>query len=276
MNTAHLTQNKILHLILAVSLIGVSPTRTLAWGEKAHRIIAALAWFKLKDEYKAKVRELLGEKTSDPNGPLVAIATWADLRATQYPDERKWHFVDIPLSASAYDEKRDCADKNCILAKLDQKKVELQLSRNRQTRIDALKYIVHLVGDLHQPLHCTDNNDSAGNRVQVKFFGKVTNLHKLWDSDMIERTGLSEEQYVSKLKGIPTSRGNWFADWANDSHTIARKYVYVMSRDIELGQAYYKTNLPVLDRQLATAAEKLAQVLEDALTPPSPPSRRAR
>ncbi|MGH9883554.1 MAG: S1/P1 nuclease, partial [Pyrinomonadaceae bacterium] len=72
------------------------------------------------------------------------------------------------------------------------------------------------------------------------------------------------------------TRGNWFEDWANDSNTLARKYVYAIPRDTELGQAYYKTNLPVLDRQLATAAEKLAQVLEDALTPPSPPQRRAR
>src|SRR4030095_5960179 len=95
-------RRKILHLILVLSLIGVVPTRSLAWDEKGHRIIAALAWFKLSDQYKRKIREILGNKNSDPDGPLAAIAGWADKQAVQYPEQRRWHFVNIPLSAATY------------------------------------------------------------------------------------------------------------------------------------------------------------------------------
>lgn len=276
MTIGSLARSKFLHLVLTGSLICVLPARTFAWSDKAHRIIAALTWLKLKDDTKRQVRDLLASKSSDPYGPLVAVASWADLQGLQYPEQRKWHFVDIPLSALTYDEKRDCSDGNCIVKKLDEKKWELQFGKNKQTRAAALKYLVHLIGDLHQPLHCADNGDSAGNRVVVKFLGKVTNLHKVWDSDMIERTGMPEGKYVDKLRAIEVSRGYWFADWANDSHMIARKYAYAIPKDKELGTTYYRSNLPILERQLAIAAEKLAQVLEDALPPPSQQMRRGR
>jgi nuclease S1 len=275
MNSLRRTRKKILHLTLALILIGFLPTQSFAWGEKGHRIIAALAWYKLGDQYKREIQNLLGSQGVDPDGPLAAIAGWADRQALQYPEQRKWHFVDIPLSETSYDEKRDCSDGNCLVKKLDEKKVEFQFGKDRQTRIQALSYLVHLIADIHQPLHCTDNDDNAGNRVQVKFEGNVTNLHKVWDSDMIEKRGLTVSQYVENLKNVETSKGFWFADWANDSHAIARRYVYAIPNDKELGGSYYRSNLPILERQLAKAAEKLVQVLEDALGS-RPYQRRAR
>jgi hypothetical protein len=266
MKISKLARSKILHLILTASLICVLPARTFAWGEKGHRIIAALAWLKLSDNAKHRINELLGE-TADSTGPLTAVAIWAD--NVKSPEQRKWHFVSIPRGAEAgYDAKRDCPNRNCLVEKLEEKKRELQYGRSNESRIEALKYLVHLVGDLHQPLHCTDDNDANGNNVQVTFFGRPTNLHKLWDSDMIERTGLREEKYLKKLRAIKTSQGFWFRDWANDSHYIAGKYVYDIPRDGELGNDYYTTNLPILDQQLAKAGTRLAQVLEDALSSP--------
>src|SRR4030095_8489171 len=165
MNTARRTPIKILHLILALSLIGFVPTRTFAWDEKGHKIIAALAWSKLNEQYKRQLRELIGSQNSDPDGPLAAIAGWADRQGLQYPEQRKWHFVNIPLSAPTYDEKRECYDGNCIVVKLNEKKNEFQSAKDNKARIQALSYLIHLVGDIHQPLHCTDNDDAAGNRV---------------------------------------------------------------------------------------------------------------
>jgi hypothetical protein len=276
MNISGSARRRILHLVISLSLIAVFPTRTFGWSEKAHRIIAALAWSKLRDEYKAKIKkDFLDDQTKNASDPLVVIAAWADERGLEVPAERKWHFVNIPLSAESYDQSRDCADLACIVVKVNQKKIELG-SYRKQTRLDALKYLVHLIGDLHQPLHCTDNNDSAGIRISVKFFGNPTNLHKVWDADMIQKTGLSESQYVEKLKSLKVNRGDWFEAWANESHSVARKFVYDIPKDRELGNAYYKTNLPILELQLVRAAERLAHVLESTLQSPVQNPRRAR
>ena len=136
-------------------------------------------------------------------------------------------------------------------------------------------YIVHLVGDIHQPLHCTDNNDRGGNTVQVKFHGNVTNLHKFWDYDMIEDMTSSStvSEYAKKLMSIPAERGFWIEDWANDSHRIAQTYVYAIPSDRELGNTYYQRNKSILEKQLVKASEKLVQVLEDALKPSPAPAR---
>ena len=255
---------KILRLILAACSICLLPSATAAWGPKAHRIIAIVAWNQLSHDTKQRVEELLG-KSKDPTGPLTAVSTWADLQRVSNPKTRAWHFVEIPLNYESYVRSRDCRDDNCVIEKISHFKKQLQYGKTRQERIDALKYLVHLVGDLHQPLHVADNYDAGGNRVQVTFFGKISNLHNVWDSDMIDRTGLSEDGYRKKLEAALPPRGDPIEGWGNESHLIARKYAYVLPLDRALGNAYYKTNLPILDRQLARAGVRLAQLLEEAL-----------
>jgi hypothetical protein len=265
--TLHSPLKKVLHLTLAITIVLSSPLQSFAWSDKAHRIIAALAWMKLSESAKRQVRELLPGTSLEGNGPLAEISMWADLQRGPYPEERRWHFVAIPLSAESYDMKRDCADGNCIVVKLNEKKELLRTSQNRQIRADALKYVVHLVGDLYQPLHVTDNNDQGGNMVQVKFQGKLTNLHQVWDSEMINRSELDVASYVKKLSELSVPRGFWIDSWVQDSHGIAQQYVYAVPKDRELGTTYYRRNLPVLEMQLATAAEKLAEILNDNLKP---------
>lgn len=254
---------QILRLIFAVFSMCLLPSAASAWGPKAHKIIAMVAWDQLRADSRQRVEELLG-KSKGPIDPLTTIADWADLEVAKNPKTRSWHYVEIPLD-DIYSRSRDCRDSNCIIDKIDQFKNQLQSGKSRQDRIEALKYLVHLVGDLHQPLHCTDNYDAGGNRVQVTFFGKISNLHKVWDSDMIDRTGLSEDSYRKKLEAALPARGDWVEGWGNESHLLARKYAYVLPLDRALGNAYYKTNLPILDRQLARAGVRLAQILEDAL-----------
>jgi hypothetical protein len=255
---------QILRLILAVFSICILPSASFAWGPEAHRIVASIAWLQLSDDAKRNVEDLLGRNKSATD-PLTAVATWADEHAVRNPKTRAWHFVDIPLNYESYSRSRDCRDDNCIVEKIGHFKKQLQYGKTRQERIDALKYLVHLVGDLHEPLHCADNNDAGGTRVQVTFFGKVSNLHRVWDSDMIDRTGLTEASYTNKLMAALPSQGYWIEDWANESHLLARNYAYDLPVDRALANAYYQANLPILDRQLARAGVRLAQVLEDSL-----------
>jgi len=261
------SRTRVLPVVLSFCLIFVFPTATFAWGDKGHQIIGALAWENLSESAKRQVMELLPEGAKDPNGPLAAVGSWADRQALANPSERSWHFVSIPLSAQGYDRERDCGDGNCIVAKLDEKKYVLQTAESRLERAQALKYVIHLVGDIHQPLHCTNNNDKGGNERAVRFLGEPTSLHRIWDFDMIEASKLSVADYVKKLKAVEVPKGFWIEHWANDSHDIAQKYVYAIPRDNELGNEYYRRNLPVLEKQLAGAADKLVQILEEALKP---------
>ena len=258
--------SRTLHIVLVLSLVLLLPSQTFAWGEKAHRIIGALAWLKLSEDVRRQVKALLPEESSDPDGPLAAVSTWADRQSVVYREQAKWHFVNIPLSAAIYDEKRDCGDGNCIVVKLNEQKVILESGRTAKERAEALKYVVHLVGDLHQPLHCADNNDRAGNTIQVKFLGQISNLHKVWDFDMIEASKKSVGQYAQDLKELNATKGFWIDRWANESHAIAQKYAYVLPQDRELGNTYYRRNESILNMQLAQASEKLVQILEGVLT----------
>src|SRR5262249_13045573 len=142
----------------------------------------------------------------------------------------------------------------------------------KEARTEALIFLIHLVGDAHQPLHCADNNDHGGNDVHVLFFGTADNLHAVWDTSLIKRTRLGETAYVRKLK-------NWLAshsisdlqrgavtDWALEAHTIAAQHTYAdVPANERLGVRYYKRNLPFVDEQLAKGAVRLAKILNDAL-----------
>jgi hypothetical protein len=258
-------RTNLLRVGLTLGVILLLPSVASAWSAKAHRIIAGLAWAEvMKDPVlRSKVEAILGPGKNGID-PLTAVATWADEEGARSVKTRSWHFVDIPLSANNYDRNRDCRLKNCLIDKLDWFKYRVQAG-SRQERIEALKYLVHLVGDLHQPLHCADNNDAGGNRVQVTFFGKVTNLHSVWDSDIIERTGLSVGSYVAKLQPGLQPQRDWFEVWALESHRLAREYAYFIPADKALGNDYYKTNLPIIDRQLTRAGARLAHVLRAVL-----------
>lgn len=252
----------LLRLLSIVACICLSSPGAFAWGPTAHRIIASLAWRNLeKDspETIGKINSLLGpQKGGDP---LTSVATWADEQKSG--KTRNWHFVNIPLTEK-YNQQRDCPNQDCVVEVVNRLINQLQSGKTRQQRIDALKYLVHLVGDLHQPLHVTDNNDLGGNKKSVIFFGKVTNLHSVWDEELIKRTGLSEESYINKLEvGLPYADG-WVYDWADESHQLAQ-YAYKLPSDRALGNAYYRTNLTIVDRQLARAGVRLAHILKFAL-----------
>ena len=261
-----------LRLFLSACLISLLPGQTLAWDDKGHRIIAALAWDQLSPQTKGEVEKLLG-KSKPKIDPLTAVATWAEDQGAKTSGSRRWHYVDIPLNAGPYNAARDCQGNNCAVEKINEFRHKLEHG-SQSERIDALKYLVHLVGDLHQPLHCSNNNDYGGNQKQVTFFGKSTNLHNVWDGDIIDWTGLNEVNYVAKLKKsrLPLAQ-NWVTEWVNETHALAPS-VYNFAIDGKLGNVYYKTMLPKVDLQLARGGVRLAFVLGFALEVKSSSPRR--
>jgi hypothetical protein len=270
-------------LTLSLLLLCLTPARAAAWGGTGHRIVAIIAEGRLTPRARREVRRLLGRNVS-----LSSVATFADDIRNSRPDTRQFHFVDIPLEADAFDQTRDCAPSaqgDCILAALERFRGELaDTNESAGRRAFALKFIVHLVGDMHQPLHSADNNDRGGNDVKIFWFGSTNggqfNLHGLWDSIIINGTGLSDAQFARALERELTSaeaasfRNGTFLDWALEAHRAAQDVTYgrlprtssgAFVQRPRLGTAYLREARPVIDDQLTKAGVRLAKVLNEAL-----------
>jgi hypothetical protein len=157
----------------------------LAWGPEGHAIVAEIAEARLTDAARAQVAQLL---TQENHQHLDEVASWADDYRVSHPETGGWHYVDIPLSTAAYDANRDCAGGNCVVVQIQSFAATLgNKNAAPADRLVALKFVVHFVGDIHQPLHAEDDDDKGGNDVHITYFGKSTNLHSVWDGRIIEQ-----------------------------------------------------------------------------------------
>jgi hypothetical protein len=256
--------------LLLMTMLGGSAR---AWGPEGHVVIAQVAEDRLTPQARQAVRKILS------GAPLATAALFADEYRVTHPETTRWHFVDIPYEESAYSEARDCqtlVTGDCIIRAIERAKVIIKNPKARFfDRADALKYLVHFVGDLHQPLHAIErkqadgSGDEGGNKVDVTFFGERTNLHARWDVGLIQHSGRTAEDYASVLKqqlaGIDEAvwRTGTIVDWAVESHDAA-KPAYV-NDNTTLGQPYFDAQIGVVDRRLALAAARLAWILEELL-----------
>jgi len=257
----------------------------LAWGQEGHSIVAEIAQRRLAPAAQRGVAAALG-----PGVSLASVSSWADGQRVLHPETGNWHFVDIPLAASAYDEQRDCpanaAHGDCVVRELERLRTQIPCLPTESGRRDALRYAVHFVGDLHQPLH-TVGEKMGGNQQPVhgtirgltcrhncELGTETANLHVLWDTTLIRRTVWDWGSYVTRLEeGLlrsPELQRDATAvapvDWANETHALARA-VWNDKRlpeDGALDDAYYDAVLPILDRQLAIAGLRLANYLNAA------------
>ena len=246
-----------------------------AWGQEGHSIVAEIAQRRLDAITLQKIRTLLGGETS-----LASTASWADDVRLLRPKTAGWHFVDIPYERATYDPAADCKEDakrgDCVINAIARAKITLaDCSKLKQDRVEALMFLVHFVGDVHQPLHAAERNgDHGGNDVQVTFFGRQMNLHSVWDSGIITHRVFDWGEYVRHLesdwfpgKDIVALQGGKPEDWAVESHRLAHDVAYDYPDDRNLGTDYYNKALSVVDDQLARAGIRLAKVLNDSLRP---------
>ena len=253
----------------------------LAWGPEGHSIVAEIAQQRLTPQVALAVQGLLGGRS------LASIASWADDIRDQRPDTSNWHFVDIPLDVSQYDASRDCkasADGDCAVAELTRLKTDLRCAGSAAGRLDALKFAVHFVGDIHQPLHAV-GDQRGGNGIPVVVFLKglacsqacktplLSNFHAAWDSDLIHAVVFNWGTYVDRLESgwlktpaaqKPGIDGGMPADWAVETHAAAQTVWNLLPANHVVDDAYFQNVLPVLDRQLGVAGLRLAKLLTDA------------
>jgi len=262
-------------LLPAAALLWLArPAPAYGWGDAGHHIVAGIAAGQLTAQARQNVNQLLHGRS------LESVSTFADHYRLIDTNTAPWHFVDIPVSATRYDQKRDCeAHHGCVVEELEHfERVLADRRASRTNRVFALMFVVHLVGDLHQPLHCADNNDRGGNDVKVDFFGETNspagglwNLHAVWDSGLIEHRGLSEVKYVRTLTAglapqtIAAMQTGTLIEWALQSHSNAVHFAYAIPTDHHLASAYYRKVRPVLDDSLLKGGLRLARVLNEAL-----------
>jgi hypothetical protein len=256
-------------LLILAALAAGSPA--FAWGPQGHRVIAKVALDRLTPAARVGIRDLL-----HPGDTLPEIAGWADHEGhDKFPRSAPWHYVNVPLSADRYDPARDCPRGGCVVEKIKHyRKALADRSASRDDRQVALLFLVHFVSDVHQPLHVGDNRDHGGNDTQVQFFGEGTNLHRLWDSDLIHRVGGDDRAWVARVERriTPEAARTWSAgkveDWAGES-LHAAKIAYrnpegppsPMASGDRIGAAYLKMAEPILAEQMARAGVRLADEL---------------
>lgn len=263
-----------------------------AWGAQGHRVVARVAADNLTDTAKRNAAWLLDGRS------LADVAVWADEVRDGVYQTYLWHFVNIDTTAAAYDRDRDCptqsgvergtsADRwrDCIVDRILYNRERLgNLTLDRADRAIALKFLVHLVGDVHQPMHAL-GVARGGNDIPVQAFGSPTcqsgsgrsfpcNLHVIWDTTLIERRQLDDAAYHAALTEAITKHG-WDrqpfgapADWATQSHIAGNAALLRPNGDA--GEAYFAQQIPVVDQRLALAGLRLARLLNDVLVAPPP------
>lgn len=262
-------------LVALIAFIVLPIAKARAWGQEGHSIIAELAERRLDQDIRRKVKNLLGGVS------MASVASWADDYRASHPESGGWHFVDIPFDQTAYDPMRDCKPEkgDCVIHAIARFRADVtDCSKSLAERGDALKFLIHFVGDVHQPLHAetrfaTDGtDDQGGNKVIVTFFDQPNmKLHALWDTGLIMHTVYNWGAYVTRLqtgwlngRDVSALDGGTPIDWAVESHRYVA-LAYDIPANSMIGQAYYDRALPVVDRQLAVAAIRLARLLKDTL-----------
>jgi S1/P1 Nuclease len=243
-----------------------------SWGPEGHALVARLAAAHLTPEAAARVKEILG-----PDQTLASVSSWADQVRRTRAETGPWHYIDIPIDKPHLDMVRDCPKGDCVIAKIeDFKKLLADPATAPEKRKEALMFIVHFVGDMHQPLHCSNNKDKGGNEVKTEFAGRPGNLHSVWDSGLLSRIGDENAVFAMLSTDLTTKRAKKLGKgtverWAEQSHKAGQKIVYGKLPKVAPGEpeklddAYAKVADPLIELQLERAGARLATVLNTTL-----------
>lgn len=252
---------KLLPLAAALLLTLTFSSTANAWGAEGHRLIADLADRQLTSAARSEVARLLA---AEPGATMASVSTWAD--EVRSRDTASWHYVNPPPGECSYDRGRDCEDGQCAVEALNRQVAVLQSKALDGERLTALKWVIHLIGDVHQPLHAGFKGDKGGNVYQVQAFGRGTNLHSLWDGVLIRNRpgGLDALRASATISGVATPLPPQSAAWAIEScKVVLSSGFYPEGRFID--QSYVERWDPVLVARLKTAAQRLAATLNDSL-----------
>ncbi|HEV2594418.1 MAG TPA: S1/P1 nuclease [Sphingomicrobium sp.] len=280
------------HILAAlISAVALIPSPALAWGKTGHRVVAAIADTQLSGLARAQIAQILA-----PGESLDEAANWPDeMRAA--PDDfwqkraTPWHYV--TLSGPTYDHAPPEGDAFEALERF--RRTLEDPGASRADKQLALRFVIHLVGDLHQPLHVGKCCDRGGNDVKVTWFGKPTNLHSVWDSQLVDEEQLSFSELAVKLERHispqdvvawwDTNPRDWIAQSAQIRDTlypepsVTGKGTTVKDGSpsvADLSYSYVYKFTPLMERQLSQAGIRLAAYLNAIFDEPRAPTAKSR
>lgn len=245
--------------LVLLCVVALSCQHALAWGEDGHKIIATLAEAQLSPVARREVNRLLALESGQT---VASVSTWADEHRN--PTTAPWHYVNFPRGNCNYLPERDCPDGKCIVAAIDRQIEILRGGSDDEKKLTALKYLVHFVGDIHQPLHAGFGDDRGGNTYQLQAFMRGSNLHAIWDTGLIK--GLQRENEAI-IKGLLTKSplnppiAYTATSVAEESCLIVMRPGFYPSRLVT--PAYVENHTPIVLQQLALAGGRLAQILNE-------------
>ena len=276
--------------IVAVALLCVGAASTAsAWGVLGHSMVGELAERHLDSKARAEVATLLAGE-AEPT--LAGVANWADTLRNSDPERFKatsrWHYINAKGGGCAFDLARDCPDGACVVGAIETQRAIL-VDRNQpiEARRDALKFIVHFVGDVHQPMHAGDRDDAGGNRFQVSLRTPIepeayarkdyvdgvmgTNLHSIWDYYLLRSRGFDLATYSDRLDALPwpsypapSAHDVMPMAWAKEScRLIEARGLYPATHAMDDG--YLDAQRPLAEQRIRQAAWRLAQLLNQTL-----------
>ncbi len=291
-------------LLAAVVCLSFIAPRAFAWGDEGHEVVALIADHYLEPAVRTKVQSLLaGDRTKlTPDRGIAAEATWADKfrdsdrgtkKPVHYNATRNWHYVNLEIGATpdllsacfgqpalpAGTAASNGPASDCIVDKIDEFSAELRQPRlSTKERRLALQFLLHFVGDIHQPLHASDARDQGGNEKTVAGPGLTSpSLHAVWDTDFVSRLGSDAPTVATQLisRITPTDQARWSngtpADWAHESYEVARDHAYgklpppASPNHYTLTRAYMDDATSACATQLSKAGVRLAHVLNERL-----------
>lgn len=277
----------ILTILAALSAILAPPA--LAWGSMGHRTVGAIALANVKPSTRAALRDLLRHQREldTPQcrmGTIEDAATWPDCikgERWRFAYTSSWHYHDQPVCGT-FDLKAHCRDGNCATAQIER---NARLLANRKLspalRLEALSFVVHFVGDIHQPLHVGENEDMGGNAVKADYGDAPgRNLHSIWDGVLAERAITSARSplvrvYTPQEKAVLAT--GKLEDWERESWQISRDFLYPMAfggtlpcdvkepQKVVWSNAAIEQAIPIIDERIERAGLRLAVMLDAAL-----------
>jgi len=251
--------------LVIIGLFIYLPIESMAWGQLGHRIVGEIADSYLTPKAKLAVKNILG------NESIAMASNWADFvkSDTAYKYLSSWHYIDFKSGLSEADFKSYLATDTLTDAYTKLNFIIKQLKNNKlgqENKKMYLRLLIHIVGDVHQPLHIGRPEDLGGNKIKLSWFNQPTNLHAVWDDKLIESQQLSYTEYVKAINYTTSAQvAKWQKEpigaWLFQSYQIAEKLYPEVAPDDKLSYRYTYDHLSILNNQLLKGGIHLAGLL---------------
>ncbi len=256
-------------LLFSLALLAVLPLRLWAWGVEGHRAVGIIAEHHLSEKARRQVAALLGTQT------LALVSTQPDEMRylPEFKETAPWHYVNTAMGLGhdqylqAVKAQANPNAYNVLVAKIKEMR---DPAKTQAQRAEALIFVVHIVGDIHQPMHTGRAEDKGGNDIKLTYRGKDTNLHSLWDSGLLDYQGLTYTEMGQQYQTVPAALAKTWqsvqdpAEWLFESYTAATQLYADAAQNPNPDYRYYPAHADLMKQRIQQAGIRLAAVLNEA------------